>query len=131
MPEYRLTIMWRIYSYGWNDEFTSPSAIVAVAKPSETLILADAARISYPTPNEEDPTTWTAVQSCHWEMTFRSSGNWTPGSCCTSPIGARRFHARHLHQGNVLWIDGHVASTNGRDLVPYVRGDVNCLWDKL
>ena len=70
---------WQVYSYGWNDTFTYPAPIITVPKPSETLILADAAKIAHPTPNDSDPTSWTAVGTCHWEMTFRSSSNWTPG----------------------------------------------------
>ena len=121
----------QIYSYGWNSEFTSPVPITTVAKASETLILADAARVSYPTPDDNDPTTWVSVTNCHWQMAFQGAGHWTPGSCCTSPVGARRMHTRHTGKANVLWIDGHLTSTHGREIVPFTRGDPNCLWDKL
>jgi prepilin-type N-terminal cleavage/methylation domain-containing protein/prepilin-type processing-associated H-X9-DG protein len=121
----------RPYSYGWNSELTNSAPIGTIIRPSATVLVGDAARISYPTPNDDDPTTWTAVESCHWQMAWKGPvGAWAPGSCCTAPVGGRRLHTRHLQKANFTWMDGHVSASDGRDLTPYLRGDPLCLWDK-
>jgi prepilin-type N-terminal cleavage/methylation domain-containing protein/prepilin-type processing-associated H-X9-DG protein len=125
------TAYYKPYSYGWNSDLTGSAAIGSIKQPSATVLVGDAARISTPTPNDDDPTTWTAVESCHWQMSWKGPvGSWLPGSCCTAPSGGRRLHARHLQKANFTWLDGHVSATSGRDLTPYLRGDPKCLWDK-
>ena len=92
--------------------------------------MADAARFTYPTPDDMNPAAWgTPIGDCHWQITWQGCGPWTSGSCggnaCT-----RRIHVRHNEGCNVAWCDGHAKWDKGLGLVAYARGDVNCLWDK-
>ncbi|OGV67719.1 MAG: hypothetical protein A3K19_10800 [Lentisphaerae bacterium RIFOXYB12_FULL_65_16] len=120
----------RLYSYGWNSEMTSATSLKSILKPTETVLLADAAQVWYPTPNDIDPKTWALRTHCHWQMAFQGAGNWNSNTCCGG-VGSRRIHVRHLNQANVLWIDGHMSTSTGREIVAYTRGNPLCLWDKL
>ncbi|MBC7289632.1 MAG: DUF1559 domain-containing protein [Armatimonadetes bacterium] len=114
-------------SYGMNTEISGGQAIAFIAKPSETVLLVDAARFQYPTPDDMNPLTWVRIGNCHWQVTWPGSGPWNSGSCqgsCT-----RRIDPRHNEGLNTLWVDGHVKWTRGRELIAYPRGDPNCLWD--
>ncbi|MBU0606994.1 MAG: DUF1559 domain-containing protein [Armatimonadetes bacterium] len=118
------------WSYGFNyGGLPIPVGLGQIAKPSETVMIGDAARISTPTPDDGNPASWTAVANCHWQMAFPGAGPWNPGSCCTAPIGGRRMHARHNEGANFAWCDGHVKWDKGMQLVRYPSGDPNCLWD--
>jgi len=118
---------WR--GYGYNTCLSGYTPMALIQKPSETVLVADGARVTYPTPNDLDPSTWVANSNCDWQISWPQNGHWTPGSCCGG-AGARRFHARHLDGGNVAWVDGHVKWTRGMDICANVpEGNPACLWD--
>jgi len=115
--------------YGYNTRLSgSNNSLALIQKPAETVLVADAARIAYPPANDLDPASWVANGNCDWQMSWPQNGHWAPGSCCSG--GSRRFHARHMDGGNVLWIDGHVKWTKGMDICANVpEGNALCLWD--
>ncbi len=117
------------YSYGFNTELNGAPMIGTIKQPSATVLLGDGCRIDRAVAFVDlDPTTYTARDSCHWQLHWQGSGAWGGGTCCPD---SRRIHPRHNKQANVNWMDGHVSSTAGRDLVQYLRADPKCLWDKL
>ena len=116
-------------SYGISTELNGAPPITTVAKPSATVLMTDGCRIDRAASFVDlDPTTYTAKDSCHWQVHWQGSGAWGGGSCCAD---SRRIHTRHNRLANVLWVDGHVSSSSGRELVQFLRNDPNCLWDKL
>ncbi len=118
-------------AYGYSSGMSSAGVSMAsIQKPAETVHFVDGARFNYPTASDFDPTKWVAQTStCHWQVSWPGpgTGNWGGGSCsgggCT-----RRFHARHMDGGNVLWVDGHVKWTRGAELLKPLS-DPNCLYD--
>ena len=119
----------RGYSYGVNTEIYNSPPLASIAKYSATVLMTDGCRINRSVPFVDlDPTTYTALDSCHWQVHWQGAGAWGGGSCCPD---SRRIHTRHNRLANVVWVDGHVSSSSGRELVQFLRGDPNCLWDKL
>jgi len=115
-------------AYGWNNELTSSTAIGTILQPAATVLVADAGRFVYPTPNDMDPGTWVLSGNCHWQISWPGSGPWNSGSCqgtCT-----RRIHTRHNDGLNVTFCDGHAKWYKPMPLIGFPKGDANCLWDK-
>lgn len=119
-----------MWAYGWNSYISGNTAMGTIAKPAETVLMGDAARIGTPTPDDGNPASWTAVTNCHWQMAWPTSGPWNPGTCCTAPVGGRRMHVRHNDGANFAWCDGHVKWDKGMSMIRYPAGDPNCVWDR-
>ena len=119
---------WSWYSYGMNSGIYNHVSLMNIKKHDQTVYMADGARIRRPTPDDSDPSKWTANSHCHWQLHWVGAGAWNGGSCCSH---SRRIHVRHSMRANVSWVDGHVSPSSGRELIAYQRGDPRCLWDNL